>query len=293
MPDDQNTNQNPIPEENTLPVSPFSSAEGYGRTQQEPIPPAHEALGGQRGLASENTGISETAEVPPVAPEALRDDFEVKSNDIPPSNSNLTEPENEQKTEEIQAENEANTEPISGPFSKTIENIGEIQSELEKPSENNILVEQILSDATSTSSIPTAQIPVNEPFNEVHDEPLKPKTQPDPEISKPEPEKQKIEPEPAREEIKITEPNPVIIPKNNLAKELLAKARDAIQFRKRKKLDKIMALFLQKSKITNDEVEKFLHISDATATRYLSQLEKEGKIKQNGKTGHAVSYSRI
>ena len=36
----------------------------------------------------------------------------------------------------------------------------------------------------------------------------------------------------------------------------------------------------------NDEVEKFLYVSDATATRHLSQFEKKGKIKQNGKTGH-------
>ena len=50
---------------------------------------------------------------------------------------------------------------------------------------------------------------------------------------------------------------------------------------------------IKKYKITNDEVEKFLHVSDATATRYLSTLEKEGKIKQNGKTGKGVSYSRI
>ncbi len=81
-------------------------------------------------------------------------------------------------------------------------------------------------------------------------------------------------------------------PKNSV-REILAKAQQVIQFRKRKKLDRIMSLFLQQSKITNDEVEKFLHVSDATATRYLSQLEKEGKIKQNGKTGHMVSYSRI
>jgi len=54
-----------------------------------------------------------------------------------------------------------------------------------------------------------------------------------------------------------------------------------------------MTLFLKQSKITNDEVEKFLHVSDATASRYLSQLEKEGKIKQHGKTGAGVSYSRI
>ncbi len=74
---------------------------------------------------------------------------------------------------------------------------------------------------------------------------------------------------------------------------LLAKAREMIQFRKHKKLEKIMGMFLRKSKINNDEVEKLLHVSDATATRYLSQLEKEGKIKQNGKTGKGISYSRI
>ena len=82
-------------------------------------------------------------------------------------------------------------------------------------------------------------------------------------------------------------------PKSFLARELLITARNAIQFRKRKKLDKVMSLFLKQSKITNDEVEKFLHVSDATATRYLSILEKENKIKQVGKTGKGVSYSRI
>jgi hypothetical protein len=109
----------------------------------------------------------------------------------------------------------------------------------------------------------TAQTPVNEPLAE-------------PETS------QNEQAKPVREQSK-----------SNLARELLITARNAIQFRKRKKLDKVMSLFLKHSKITNDEVEKFLHVSDATATRYLSQLEKEGKIKQNGKTGHMVSYSRI
>ena len=53
-----------------------------------------------------------------------------------------------------------------------------------------------------------------------------------------------------------------------------------------------MSMFETKSKITNDEVEKILHISDATATRYLDILENEGKIKQEGKTGKAVFYSK-
>jgi len=76
-------------------------------------------------------------------------------------------------------------------------------------------------------------------------------------------------------------------------RDLLTRARVAIQDRKRKKRDKIMLALTTKNEITNDEVEKLLHVSDATATRYLSALEKEGRIKQVGKTGHGVVYSKI
>jgi len=71
------------------------------------------------------------------------------------------------------------------------------------------------------------------------------------------------------------------------------KARATIQDRKRKKLEKILEALTTKGKITNDEVEKLLHVSDATATRYLSALEKEGKIQQVGKTGKAVEYTKV
>lgn len=76
-------------------------------------------------------------------------------------------------------------------------------------------------------------------------------------------------------------------------RDLLVKARVAIQDRKRKKRDKIMQALNKKNKITNNEVEKLLHVSDATATRYLSALVKEGKIKQVGKTGTGVVYQKI
>ena len=78
-----------------------------------------------------------------------------------------------------------------------------------------------------------------------------------------------------------------------LGREVLVKAREVIQNKKRKKLDSILTLLTKQTKITNDEVEKFLHVSDATATRYLEQLEKDGKIKQSGRTGQSVSYSKI
>ena len=74
---------------------------------------------------------------------------------------------------------------------------------------------------------------------------------------------------------------------------MLVKARATIQDRKHKKLERILEVLTTKGKITNDEVEKLLHVSDATATRYLSALEKEGKIQQVGKTGKAVEYTRI
>ncbi|KKT18628.1 MAG: hypothetical protein UW02_C0026G0024, partial [Candidatus Nomurabacteria bacterium GW2011_GWB1_43_7] len=63
MPDDQNTAQNPTPEENSIPPSP-----------QEPTEPA-----------PENTAHSEPSVAPPEAPESSPNDFSVKSNDIPPS----------------------------------------------------------------------------------------------------------------------------------------------------------------------------------------------------------------
>jgi hypothetical protein len=120
---------------------------------------------------------------------------------------------------------------------------------------------------------PTAQIPPNEPI---------------------EPEPEPIEtPEPPS--AAASAPAPVIVQTGILhsAREFLGKARVAIQDRKRKKRDKIMQALTTKTKITNDEVEKLLHVSDATATRYLSALEKENRIKQVGKTGHGVVYSKI
>ena len=88
-------------------------------------------------------------------------------------------------------------------------------------------------------------------------------------------------------------PTPTRAPQARSGRDLLTKARQTIQQRKQKKLEKILEFLNTKDKITNDEVEKLLHVSDATATRYLSALKKQGAIKQVGKTGHAVSYTKI
>jgi hypothetical protein len=77
------------------------------------------------------------------------------------------------------------------------------------------------------------------------------------------------------------------------ARNLWAKALRAIQFRKRKRIDKILTLFNKKQSITNDDVEKLLHVSDATATRYLKTLVTEGKLRRIGHTGRGVRYEKI
>ena len=59
---------------------------------------------------------------------------------------------------------------------------------------------------------------------------------------------------------------------------------------KRKHLGKILEVLEAQSQITNNEVEKICGVSNATAERYLDELEKEGKIKQVGKTGRDVFY---
>ncbi|MFA6529226.1 MAG: hypothetical protein WCT46_06875 [Candidatus Gracilibacteria bacterium] len=174
----------------------------------------------------------------------------MKSNDIPPSNSTLTEPSSEPKPEEKSAPNELSPELVSEPV-QAIEP-------------------------------PTAQISTNEPLTKTEELP--------PSASLPE------EKPPASREPKprtLTEATPPIASSSDHMRELQVKEQLAIKNKKRKKLDLVMTLFLKQSKITNDEVEKFLHVSDATATRYLSILKKENKIKQVGKTGKGVSYSKI
>ena len=60
--------------------------------------------------------------------------------------------------------------------------------------------------------------------------------------------------------------------------------------RKQENKQKILDFLRTNDKVTNNDIEKFLKVSDATATRYLNELEKEQKIRQIGTTGNAVYY---
>lgn len=62
---------------------------------------------------------------------------------------------------------------------------------------------------------------------------------------------------------------------------------------KKEHLEKILASFSPDDEISNDKVQDMLGVSDATAERYLDELEKSGKLRQIGKTGKHVIYKQI
>lgn len=171
--------------------------------------------------------------------------------------------------------------PEETPFADTPQPAGDLPSpvvEASAPEPTPVPTESAPAPETAQSPVSTAQIPPNEPIA------------PNPEPFDSAQDKPTPAPEPPS--AAASAPAPVIVQTGILhsARDLLNKARVAIQDRKRKKRDKIMMALNAKNKITNDEVEKLLHVSDATATRYLSALEKEGKIIQVGKQGKGILY---
>ncbi len=66
--------------------------------------------------------------------------------------------------------------------------------------------------------------------------------------------------------------------------------RDVNKQQKEEGKTQILQALGKNNKITNNDVEKLLGVSDASATNYLQELENEGRIKQIGKTGSGVYY---
>ena len=69
---------------------------------------------------------------------------------------------------------------------------------------------------------------------------------------------------------------------HGFVKSLLIKAQAKIQFNKQRKLEKLIQLARKKQIITNDDVQKLLYVSDATATRYLVKLVQQGRLTRVG-----------
>jgi len=61
--------------------------------------------------------------------------------------------------------------------------------------------------------------------------------------------------------------------------------------RKAENKQKILTFVKEHGKIQNNDVEKLVGVSNATAERYLDELEKEGKLIQHGVVGQGVFYT--
>ena len=73
-------------------------------------------------------------------------------------------------------------------------------------------------------------------------------------------------------------------------RELLVKAQEKIQFNKQKKLTELYTYAQQHKVVTNDDVQKLLRVSDATATRYLNMLLRQGRIARVGSPRSATYH---
>lgn len=74
------------------------------------------------------------------------------------------------------------------------------------------------------------------------------------------------------------------------ARSIRERQPDALAKRRQKrqqKLDRIVELAHERKRLANDQVEKALRISDATASRYLAELVREGRLKRVGSPEHA------
>lgn len=132
------------------------------------------------------------------------------------------------------------------------------------------VIEPIPAQVPETES---AQIPAPEPIAP-ESEPIPAQIPPSPQPVQDPPQQAPIQPE-------------------NLAHKFLAMARSALGTRKQKRMQKILALVEKRGRVTNAEVQKLLRVSDATATRYLSELERQGRVRQVGASGPKVVYTKI
>ena len=72
----------------------------------------------------------------------------------------------------------------------------------------------------------------------------------------------------------------------------LARHQQQRQAAKTKALEIILAHATEHGEITNEKVEELTNVSDATATRYLQELEDQGQLTQIGTVGPKVRYRK-
>ncbi len=162
-----------------------------------------------------------------------------------------------------------------------------------------------------TSPIQTPPVEGQKPAEQPSQE-TKPSENPQPEATQEQPKPEEVpppinyEPEKPAEQTpqQSEEPKPPEIPQNpqvsddeiqkqvdeKLKVELDARRQKANQARLQKKEDnlkKIFELVQTKRVVSNDEVRDFLHVSQSTATNYLTEMVNRGMLKKEGERGGA------
>src|SRR3989339_2168187 len=135
------------------------------------------------------------------------------------------------------------------------------------PEENQSIPPIVEDQSTTRQDVPQVEIKVEESPTASAPEPMAPQPPP------------------------TTDPPPAAAGSSeSIISRLLTKARQAIKQRKEKKKQKILSALAEKGQLTNEDIRKLLRCSDATARRFLTELEKEGKIQQIGNDGISVHY---
>ena len=76
------------------------------------------------------------------------------------------------------------------------------------------------------------------------------------------------------------------------AEEFVGICKSAVETASQKEArkQKALAMIQERGVLSNAEIREALGVSSRTAVRYLDELEREGKVEQVGKVGHAVTY---
>jgi hypothetical protein len=134
--------------------------------------------------------------------------------------------------------------------------------------------------------VDSAPIPVEDPnpgVNQPESDATEPRNEPS--VSEPVQSQSASTPASAPAPVTLSAPqpqSPAQPDQTGFIRALLVKAQAKIQSNKQKKLDKII-LFAQKKKIiANEDVQKLLHVSSATATRYMVKLVQQGRLARVG-----------
>jgi hypothetical protein len=146
---------------------------------------------------------------------------------------------------------------------------------------------ETLKEETLSEETPSVEAPAETP--QIQPETQKEETPPEaqPEVKEPQIETQETPPATPATPTPQPPSQPEISSQPPLLRQLWQKALEKIRERKSKRLEKILQLAKEKGEITNDDVEKLLHVSDRAASRYLNELVKQGRLKRTGSPSHA------